>query len=105
MSFVVNIGAARAQLKAGAVNNRHGDNIAADSGGIGFGDEIENGDGADDFGAVDRALQHQRGSRLGPGDQVYRDIEPDAGARSRRLQIAEGLLPGIGGLRLPTFNM
>ena len=78
----VNTGAAFAQFEAGAIDHGHGDNVAADGSGIGFSDEIQNGDGADDFAAVDRALQHQRRSRLGAGDQMHRDIEPNARPRS-----------------------
>ena len=57
--FFIDARAAFTQFKAGPVHDGHSDDIAADLARIGFGDEIQNGDRADNFRAVDRALQQQ----------------------------------------------
>ena len=93
--FGIDAGAAFAELEAGAVDDRYADDIAADGGGIGLGDEIEDGDRADHLCAVDRALQHKRRSGLGAGDEMHGDIEPHAGTRLRGLEVAEDFLAGF----------
>ena len=93
--FAIDARHAFAEFEAGAVDNRHDDDVASHYGRIRFFDEVEQREGADDFATVDGALHQECRTRLRPSQQVYGYVQFQSGARRRRLKITECLFSGL----------